>query len=323
MIGPDVLKAAAIFAVVYIHASGLFGANDAVTASARTFRFCVPVFITVWAYFQERSYARRPSWRANVPGRLLLALTPFLAWSVLYSVLTAAPWSGLAHYVSSQWAGYGWSGQYFFLILLQLIVVFPFLRQVPIGRVLVVTLFGVYAVGFVLLNVEPLPGWFVKVGYRPFVYWLPYVALGVHLARHRGASLPLAAGLAGLLLIAVETLLAWPHPGFDDSYAKPGVLIGSGLMAASLLNRAAPAGKGHGFATRAVSFVGSSTMGIFVLNPLVIRLGFVLAAVPGWQSSLGAASMAILSFGCTALLLLACLVATVALRRAGLGRLVS
>ena len=320
-IAPDALKAIAIFAVVYIHASI---PNDATAVIVKTFRFCVPIFIIVWAYFQERSYLRQSSWRANLPNKLLVVLLPFVVWTVIYSVIQRGlPSGGVLSYLSREWAGYGWSGQYFFLILLQLIVLFPLLRQIKVSQALLVSIFIAYALVFALLNAATLPSWFVKISYRPFIYWLPYVALGIYFARHRDVCLPKTAGVVGLSIIVLEALFAWPNPGFDDDYAKPGVLIGSALIAACVLNRAEPVGPRQSLLTRLIFLVGGSTMGIFLLNPLVVRLGQACATAIGWQApTLTAASAVAASMGHAALVLVVCLVATLALKRIGLGRLV-
>ena len=324
-IAPDALKATAIFAVVYIHASSLFIPNDAITGLVKIFRFCVPAFVITWAYFQERAYLRRPSWRANVPHRFFLVLLPFVVWTVFYSLLdTSFSPNGVMSYLSHEWAGYGWSGQYFFLILLQLIVLFPLLRLVAISRALLVAILAAYALAFGLLNSVSLPSWLVKLSYRPFIYWLPHVMLGIYLARHRDERLPEIAGVGGLLLIVAEALFAWPHPEFDDQYAKPGMLIGSMLIAACVLNRAEFNSSRPSLLTRMALLMGGSTMGIFVLNPLAVRLGSICAAALEWREpNLSAASSLAFSLGYAVLLLLMCLAATRALKRMGLGQILS
>jgi hypothetical protein len=104
---------------------------------------------------------------------------------------------------------------------------------------------------------------------------------------------------------------------------NPGLLIGSGLVMASLLNRDL-AGAGATPALRAaLLLIGASTMGIFVLNPLVYLSGQALSEHLGWQgftSPVGSLLVSlVIAIGGTA----ACLAATLVLKRLGLGRLVS
>lgn len=52
----DVLKSFSIIGVIFIHGGMLIGCNSFVAETlAHLFRFCVPVFIIIWAYFLEKS----------------------------------------------------------------------------------------------------------------------------------------------------------------------------------------------------------------------------------------------------------------------------
>ncbi len=81
--------------------------------------------------------------------------------------------------------GYGWSGQYYSLILFQLLLLYPILRKVydhKVLRYLVLAFLGVlyliYVYGF-----EFVPPLIKKFGRLPFLFWLPYVFAGIALAR--------------------------------------------------------------------------------------------------------------------------------------------
>jgi hypothetical protein len=76
---PDALKAFAIFGVIYIHCRNLAGESPPIEILGEIFRISVPLFIIIWAYFQEpispggrpgRSFRRGspPSSCRSLPG---------------------------------------------------------------------------------------------------------------------------------------------------------------------------------------------------------------------------------------------------------------
>jgi surface polysaccharide O-acyltransferase-like enzyme len=216
---PDLLKSLAIFGVVYIHSGALAGQTAPISYTKALFRFGVPVFILIWAYFQERSYLGGRSWQSVVPQKFLALMIPFAVWSLMYFLL-AADFSALtpASAVTRHWLGYGWAGQFFFIILFQLIVVFPLVRRIRLEAWSLVVLFLAFAALFVGVNALSWPDWFIKLGFRPFLYWLPYAFLGIYLARNPQRYLPLGAAAIGFLLIAANPLLLGPHPSLDGEY---------------------------------------------------------------------------------------------------------
>ena len=55
----DILKSISIFGVVFIHASSIFGEFDIMLFFRDMFRFAVPCFIILWAFFFEKSYDKK------------------------------------------------------------------------------------------------------------------------------------------------------------------------------------------------------------------------------------------------------------------------
>jgi surface polysaccharide O-acyltransferase-like enzyme len=321
---PDALKAFAIFGVIYIHCRNLAGETPPVEILGEVFRIAVPLFIIIWAYFQERAYlAGRPA-ASILRSKFVAVAVPFLAWSLLYFLLTA-DWTSLTlrTAITRHWLGSGWSGQYFLIILFQLILVFPLLRRMPADALSLGLIFGLFAAAFAVVDPFSGDGWIAKLSYRPFVYWLPYVLLGIHLARNPDRVLPPGAAVLGAVLIVAEAALSWRHAGFDSGYTKPGVLIGAGLMAAAFLNRAAAVGPVGEALRPAIHLIGRNTMGMFLINPLISVI-----AVPAVAQRIGshgladpAASVAV-SLLIAAAVLALCLCVTVALKRLGLRQLV-
>ena len=274
----DWLKAAAIVGVVCIHAGLPF--HD-------VFRFGVPVFVGLWAFYLEKALARRrPETHLRfMMQRMVELAVPYLAWTLLYiEKFYASRWSATPlHTIVGGWfGGYGWSGQYYFVILFQLTLLFPLLRrcvaQVPTLPVIVAGVALNVLAGYWLLEQR----WIGAVGDRLFIYWVPYVVMGIALARGQFRNTP------GLVMVAVLLLLVAPFEtdsSFEHSaYLASSVTIASLLLlvAAVAADRAAPVRRNPGLAARAVAFVGRNTFAIFVGNVAMLEVlestGFTAAA---------------------------------------------
>src|SRR6187402_786696 len=131
-IAADLIKSISIFGVVFIHGSTLFGYASYLTEMLRSlFRFCVPCFMIVFAYFYEISYAKKTNQerKAYTYSRLKHLFVVFFLWSTFY-FLMLVDWKDLTfqQLITKHFSGYGFAGQYFFIILFQIIVLFPLLR---------------------------------------------------------------------------------------------------------------------------------------------------------------------------------------------------
>ncbi|GAA4356760.1 hypothetical protein GCM10023165_50100 [Variovorax defluvii] len=259
----DWLKAAAIVGVVCIHAGMPF--QD-------IFRFGVPVFIGLWAYYLEKALARRPreTHGAYLLQRLVELGVAYIAWTLLYlgkfyeGRLAATP----LHTVVGGWfGGYGWSGQYYFVILFQLTLLFPLLRRwVADAPTLPVIAAGValnVAAGYWLFEHRFISA----VGDRLFVYWIPYVAMGIALARGELGRKPGLAIVGLLLLLAapIESALFTEHSAYLSLTVTMASLL---LLASAIAADRAPvaAARPPGIIGRAVALVGRNTFSIYVAN---------------------------------------------------------
>ena len=112
----DIIKAVAIFGVVYIHVGGGGGTSQFLTDF---FRFGVPAFLILFAYFAELSILRGrkayPYLRARATGLII----PTIAWSTLYWFVFPDFHQlsdfGFFGFLTS--LGYAWAGQYFLVVL--------------------------------------------------------------------------------------------------------------------------------------------------------------------------------------------------------------
>lgn len=299
----DELKAIAILSVVGIHAGLPY---------SEVLRFCVPVFVAIWAYHFEQGLERRSDHWAYVRDRLILTFIPYAFWTALY-LLIAHPvhdWvSTPLHTIAGGWfGGYGWAGQYFFIILFQLTVLMPLLR----GLVTKETLWPLLLLGFAasiasdyyLFRYDPVRA----VGDRLFVYWLPYAVLGIALARGYAPQGPWF--LAALLLFVAPAEMGRLSGAASGASAYLLASVSAGSMGLILAlgphgaETPPPRAKEAGSLLKLLHYVGRNSMAIFVCNPLLLgiassfvpqgsegglgmKLGLVLAAVAG---SLGVAS---------------------------------
>jgi surface polysaccharide O-acyltransferase-like enzyme len=314
----DVLKALAIFGVVWIHGSNLLSSSSRTQILFDTSRFAVPVFVTIWAYFLERSLSRTDAPWAAIRRRFVALLIAYVFWSAAFCVL-AGTYRGLSPLtlINGIFLGYGWAGQGFLLLLLQLLPLFPFLRPLITTRrtvvlcVLTVPIFALF--GYVLWNVRIVE----RVDFRPFFYWLPYVFIGVTAARLPGPSrdwrfVPLALML--LCLPAVEGHFLRASGRYHATYVTPATFLATlailYIFYVGCRGVAAP---------KMLTFIGQNTFGIYVLNPWFVHFGSAWLhgrfSAKGWPI-IDDAVMPALSVG---LIVAGCLLVIVTLRRVGLG----
>ncbi len=280
--GADYLKAAAIFGVVFIHTPGSgAGSVDEV------FRFCVPVFVGLWAYYFEQGLARRPADQhaRYARDKFIRLLIPYLFWTAVYVPIRhpLAEWADTPFLVHlDRFAGNGWPGQYFFIILFQLIPLVRLTRWAFGPRIMWLLI----ATGPLLYLLVETTKWGYPVvsqsSDRIFVYWLSYVALGMGLARGyipRLPGVPLAIVAAVALLLAPTEVRALERVSANPSrMILVSVCVGSLALLLALGPR--PSGMGIGAVSSGsggwfdamIGYIGRNTLPIFVLNILVLTL---------------------------------------------------
>jgi len=268
----DALKAFAIFAVVFIHSSHLLsGESELSKYLIWVFRAGVPIFIILWAYFLESSLLKKTSYYVYIKLKFTHLLIIFLFWSLLYFFITVN-WQELTikSLITKYWTGVGWAGQYYFIVLFQLLIFYPLIRKIyDIKELLVVTIFlsiliyVYYGYGYI-----QLPAVLKLMGDRPFFLWLPYVFCGIHMARNPAFKIPVLFSLL-IVFIAIEysilNTLHKPH----SAYIIPSVLISSIIFTVAVFRIPLKLSTG-GKTGRLISYIGQNTMTLFVVNPLLI-----------------------------------------------------
>ncbi|AWM40293.1 Acyltransferase family protein [Gemmata obscuriglobus] len=269
----DELKAVAIVAVVCIHAGLPY---------ADILRFCVPVFLSIWAYHYEQGLSRRQdrTW-TYAQQRFVRLLIPYLFWTAVYIPLfhTSSEWRSVPpNVIVNGWlGGYGWSGQYFFIILFQLTLLFPLLRRYASP----LPLWIVIAVGAIC---NPLADYYLfrsyvasGVGDRLFVYWLPYVFVGIGLARGTIRPTLLLMPLATATLLTPtefsQLLLTVPR-------ASPYLVVSVTVGSLAILLAMGPTTREPSLRQlrwrQVIQYIGRNSFSIFLSHLLFLNLGGVL-----------------------------------------------
>jgi surface polysaccharide O-acyltransferase-like enzyme len=314
----DHLKAAAIVGVVCIHAG---------MPHNEFLRFGVPVFVGLWAFYLETSLARiaAPDRPAHLRRRLIELAVPYLAWTCFYIAIFylndvhATPW----HTIIGGWfGGFGWSGQYFFIVLFQLVVLMPWLRRLATPRTLVpVIVLGVLfnaLAEVVLFDYR----WVAAISDRLFVYWIPYVFLGIGLARGHLKGTP-ALVLPALALLALApreaALLAAQSPYLVVTVTIASLLLMAAAVAAD--RRARERGLPQRVPNRlerVSTFVGRNTFVVYVANVLMLEVARRIGLMSGADVRVGPVEVIAISI----LVIAACLGLGVVFQALGLGLLV-
>jgi surface polysaccharide O-acyltransferase-like enzyme len=269
----DVAKAASIFGVVCIHSSIAEQETSLLLGGSSYFRFCVPVFIVISFFLSENHWQKKegnPSKKEYLTNRLPRLLFPYIVWSILYAL--GQFYLGITPKINFGLT-FAWQGQYFFVILIQLTILYPWLRMIRVTKLgllflALVTMIVLYLPSNYLgLNIP-----FVFSGEAPFFYWLFYVFLGIFMARNKntiddGLQL-IPPSLATLLVVALPFLIIiegfFAHAPYP--YLRISVLLTSSILII-LFTRIRTYSKPFEWVIRVLS---KYSLGIFCMNPIII-----------------------------------------------------
>lgn len=272
----DLLKVISIFGVVFIHSAGMLGGNVEVQKFfSQIFRVAVPCFIIIWVFFFDSSYSKK-SGKDKLKyqfSRFKHLFIVYSLWSLLYLFITIdLEHITIVEIFTKHFLGYGWSGQYYFLILFQLIVFYkPVNYLYKYKKVMTIIIFFIFITIFYYnYNSLYVPSFAYKIGDKLFIYWLPYVFFGFWL-REKNFILSQSKVLWGVLLLPI--LIPLEFLIFGDEFWKSPYLIYSvfisslGLATLFFFKKFSIKNQ---FIQRIISYIGSNTMTIFVANPLFI-----------------------------------------------------
>ena len=275
LIGIDFLKSISIFGVVFIHSR-----NDNIISeiTSELFRVAVPLFIVFFSYFLEKnlsSVSTKKEYNDILKQKFFLLFLPYAFFTILYFfILNDLSLIKPRELITGYWSGYGWSGQYFFIVLFQLILVFPLLQKivnVKLIYIITISLFLYLIMSYIFWNLSFVS----KLSDRIFIYWLPYAILGILLYR----NIDLFKNIANKLILFTIFLIPTEFFIFNyfnivhSSYVLVSILVSSSLIAIyfivneNIIKKYLP-----DYLKKLSIYISNKTLGIFVLNPLFIFL---------------------------------------------------
>jgi hypothetical protein len=285
--GIDIAKAISIFGVVYIHCG--FSRDQ---FSSYAFRFGVPIFIIVSFFLSERlSIDKNIEFHSYtfLRKRSTRLLAPFIFWTTFYALTDFL--LGIKTSVEIT-PVFGWTGQYFFIVLLQLTLAYPLLRKVDINlRSLAVIMLTTLAVIYIPISYfRQLTEFIFPKGESSLIFWVNYIALGIFFARNYEAianwlkkinlkhlRIPLII-ICSLLLIGEQLLLSHFSPGeisfHPYTYSRISVFISSALIFLICLDFNQNLNINPMFTSKITS-LSKWSLGIFCLNPLLIDIFYI------------------------------------------------
>ena len=178
----------------------------------------------------------------------------------------------LSAWIIRHYSGGAWAGQYFFLILLQLIALFALIRWLYTQFWLRVSIILSVALLYILMGYAygEFPQIVQKLNIRPCIYHLPYVFTGIALANGDFPKMP--AWLCWSALLVPIEFLALSKLGLThDPYITPSVLFSSILISAIVAQHKIDL-PDNSKIRKIVGHISRNTLTIFVANPLIIYL---------------------------------------------------
>ncbi len=293
--------------------------------------FTREAFFTLTGFVLTFQALRRPQrplpfWRKRIP----LVLTPYLTWTVLYSLLAVATRppgtpeptvsQELVTMATNALEGTAWYHLYFLLVTLQLYLVFPAVVAVlrRLGRTGHLVVLGVALAAQIVVSgllVDPPANGFgtflAAHGYALLPAYVLYPVVGavaaLHLDQVQAAVLRFRWAIAGLvvgaIVVAEALYLLAVHGGTVPSIAsavfQPATIAWFLVAVAGLytLSLVATAGwRPGGRARRVLAYASDRSFGIFLVHPLV--LAGLLTIAGGWVGAIGSgATLAALYLG--------------------------
>ena len=273
----DLAKLVGIFGVVYIHNSGYLNSY---------FRFAVPVFITISFFLIERSILMKKTFKVKDflrkrPSRLAV---PYLLWSCVYLFFNYQSTSkSILKFFSVHWIGFGWSGQYYLVVLASLTLLYPLFRMARVNLISLTIILAITLVFYIFFSYLSISKLVSKLHGLPLMYWIFYVYLGIYAARnyeklqhnlqrvsffYRYILL-----LALPLVMVIENAFLQGSGSARESYFRISTILVSTLVFLLFLSlEDCLIRKEANKFNIVVNWLGSYTLGIYCLNPLVIRM---------------------------------------------------
>mgnify|MGYP001169144693 CR=1 FL=1 len=272
---PDLLRGVGIFTVVYIHSISLTHQHVIINYFSSIMPWEVGAFIFFFSLFYFKKLNKKSFPLIDQAQTFKRLLIPFFFWSSVYFILTVDLKSVTAlSIITKHFSGFGWPGQYFFIILLQLVVVIPLLAKANFSVTIFLFVTSLFLGSFfnILTPYVPL---MEKLSQRPFIYWLPFVLMALHsekLPYFRRKEISLIALIFCIAIIPIEVAhlkrnanLNINHHLTFSIYLITITIILSREHIIKILQRI-------DILKRLLMYLGRNTMAIFCINPLIILI---------------------------------------------------
>lgn len=277
----DFVKGISILGVIYVHFAPLACANDLfVRAVIYISRLSVPFFVVIYCFFLEIKI--KGSGDNVCAQRQKQLFASYILWSIIYFCISA-DFYHLYHnpqkIITGFWWGYGWPGQYFFLILFQINIVFPFVRRVFLNRGFEILVLLVSCIIYLYISYYEVSSIVEKLGSAPVIYWLPYVGLGVILANMyvNGKVVNMRICIyripLGIIIIGFVLAERFSYPVYSHfPYFFVMVLLATYIILPLVLLCPGRTMQRFGWVDEIIHKLGKNSMAIFVMNPLLLYL---------------------------------------------------
>lgn len=273
---PDFLKSIAIFFVVFVHGSSIFPyvRSNIIDTLSSLVRICVPLFILLWSFFIKKGFNKHYEARVYLKNKLNKLLPPFFFWSIVYFfILADFTNTNFVKFFTKHFTGRGWSGQYYFIILFQLIPLVFLIDKLSFyikKNLLIFTLLSILFYTYIAYSSIYTIRIIDKIGDELFLYWIPYVMIGILLTYKDVANkfrVSLWIGILSLMLIPIEFHFLNP---LSKPYLTPTIFVASVLFFTAVMNYKLPVVFDNSHVKSFLAYISNNTLGIFCINPLVI-----------------------------------------------------
>ncbi len=283
----DLLKSLSIFGVVYIHASlGLFDSLIFIPIT-NYFRFCVPVFITISFFLLERHLLNNKnesnsSIKNFLIRRLPRLIIPYIFWTCVYIIFNhKSSYPSITKFITNHWIGFGFSGQYYLVVLIVLTLVYPWLRKIKLSLSSLLIITFITILSYLPITYIPIVCTDRNCLGIPFLY-IFYVFFGIFVARNYEKAQLLLCSInlySKLILLFISPVLIsfeevllgnWDSSGTKVYFRISTLLVTCliVLVSISLENSL----KSSRFIRQFISSPSQWSLGIFCLNPLLIQV---------------------------------------------------
>jgi surface polysaccharide O-acyltransferase-like enzyme len=266
----DLLKTICITGVVYIHGATLF-CNSTVNIMIfkHIFRICVPIFLILFSYYFEIQFKNNAYNIKYLKKRFFQLLYIYISWSLIYFfILADFKKLNVKNFLTQHFTGFGWSGQYYFILLFQIILLYPLIRKIFNSKIKNYILMIYLITYFYLFFNYKVPDLISKMGDTFIFYFIPYIFVGFKMANSKSIKNLKFYYLIIFVSIIIEFFYLNYYKIKHDEYVTPSVLMCSIIFFMIFFNNTLFL-KFRPF-EKFIHLIGSKTMIIFVTNPIVI-----------------------------------------------------